>query len=314
MNNISGGVLGNNTAVPDTIINALPTLDGSLDVRDGFTKKISITGCSDLLHSKGSGNTYCIANGYLALIDLTTYTVTANLKTVTSSNDPVYMINVGDIDYLSNGIWLTAVEGRATRQWGESVTEMQALDWQSTENGSELFLNGTVTQHPGEFVHVPIPMSHLTLGHGRAWGSSGRFVYYSRPESVEWWENQVNFFEFGAPVTMICKVAGGVFIGTDEEMVFLAGTDPAAMELDDNKKYVGVVNHSLTISSSLRELPEKTPTWMGKDGLIYAGTPDGQILDLTKERVKVTPGNTGRASEITMQNIKLLLYRISSHG
>ena len=151
-------------------------------------------------------------------------------------------------------------------------------------------------------------MKFLCDGHGRLWGAIGNKVFYSHPSLVEWWEYQNNFFEFLEDITMIAPVQGGVFIGTTNSLAFLQGSSPEEMQLI-SKKWVGVFEHSLVKAPALMDAPPDSPTWMGVDGVVTLGLPDGSIRELTREVIKANPA-AGAAGHINIEGVSTLLYRI----
>lgn len=313
MNNISPGV-SEGVATPKRIVDALPMPDGKLKVRQGYEKIIAMADCSGLWKSHGTGRVYCIGDGSLCLVNLSTRTATPIL-TISMPAERIYCATDGLVDFIGNRFWLTAIEGGVARTMGQSIDDLQALAWQTTEeDGLVLFMKDsagqeTVIPHPGEFAHKPTPMDFLCIGHGRMWGARGKQALYSFPVVVEWWEDQANHFEFTADVTMIAHVAGGTFIGTETETIFLTGTDPAQMG-SVTKQWLGVAKDSLVIAPKITDMPTDTPTWMNTEGNVVAGMPDGSIVELTRERVNATPESKGAAGVVSINGVQTLLYRI----
>ena len=174
--------------------------------------------------------------------------------------------------------------------------------WCSDQDGSQLLFatNGsTINTFPSAqpldtlWGSPPVPMCDITYAFGRIWGGRDDRMYYSDPYQPELFKLTENFFDLQGTVGMIAKTSGGLYVGTNKEVFFFAGTDPLQM----TQAAVGpaVVPGTLCYASSLGDLGRNVPMWIGKGGA-YAGTSQGQIINLVKSKFKIDPADDPGAS------------------
>jgi hypothetical protein len=305
MNTFNSFINADGVAVPSRITDAVPHESGRVISRDVPTQVIALTSASNLWKSKGTGLTYCIDEGYLCVVNWNTSTVTI-LMEITHPESRVFYENFGTIDFIGNEFWHTAVENGAVREWGASIDVLNSMDWQTTPNGLVLYRGDDVIPHPSDFAHKPNLMKGFKIAHGRLWGYYGRRLIYSEPLAYEWFVDDENHFDFDTNVTMYAPVSGGAFVGTVNETYFLSPTGDAQVVKD----YNGVQENSLLYAPKIKDMPKDTPCWLDENGFVVAGMPDGQLVQITKERIKTTPHGTCRAGVIMQDNIQTLLFRI----
>ena len=314
MNNYSGRFVDKTQTIePINIVDAIPTLDGSLEVRKGSELVISLSDCSNLWKSPGTNMILAVVDNHLVEVDLMNLT-TNSILTIPSNTDKVYYVNIGNVDFCGNSYWLAAIEHGVARTMGQSINDLQSMNWQKTDNGLVLYLKNadgeeTAYAHPGEFAHAPNPMDFLCYGHGVLWGGRDKKVVYSYPGLYEWWEDAENYFEFPTEIRMIYPIANGMFIGLADQVIFLEGTDTSSMQ-GRTVDWDGVIKGSLVVAPKIADMPVDVPTWMNEDGFIIAGLPDGTVKDITKERVQVTPVSNSAAGVIKIDGVDALLYQI----
>jgi hypothetical protein len=151
----------------------------------------------------------------------------------------------------------------------------------------------TVEPLPSFMCSPPPFLENLCYAFGRMWGSEGNTVYYSEPFKLGWFKLASNKFTFDSKVTLIAKVSTGLFVGTKEKTVFLAGTEPDKMQLSDAG--AGSIMGTLSYCNNLPDLgsvlgtPEKgfvdVPVWMTVEGIV-AGNVSGKLFNLTKNKLK----------------------------
>ena len=177
-----------------------------------------------------------------------------------------------------------------------------ALVWVTDSNEGIFYLVGATSQIVNLPTVEPLPsfmcspppyMENLCYAFGRAWGSSGNTMYYSEPFKLGWFKLAGNKFTFDSKVSLIAKVSTGLFVGTKEKTVFLAGTEPDKMQLSDAG--AGSIMGTLSYCNNLPDLgsvlgtPEKgfvdVPVWMTVEGIV-AGNVSGKLFNLTKNKLK----------------------------
>jgi hypothetical protein len=143
------------------------------------------------------------------------------------------------------------------------------------------------------------------------WGISGNRLVYSEPLRPDLFSIG-GFFEFSDPPVMVAPInttptstttgladvaIGGIYVGMPTRTVFLTGTRPEAMVQRDIGQ--GVVKGSLAYCNGVPEMGDNVPIWVAQDGIV-AGTPYGNVRNLTRERIQFKAGDVG-ASMFTMR-------------
>ncbi len=178
-----------------------------------------------------------------------------------------------------------------------------ALVWATDSDEGIFYLVGatsqivdipTVEPLPSFMCSPPPYMENLCYAFGRAWGSVDDIMYYSEPFKLGWFKLAGNKFTFDSKITLIAKVTSGLFVGTKEKTVFLAGTEPDKMQLSDAG--AGSIMGTLAYCNNLPDLgsvlgtPEKgfvdVPVWMTVEGIV-AGNISGKLFNLTKNKLKM---------------------------
>ena len=197
-----------------------------------------------------------------------------------------------------------------TAEGGIAVGNIPAggIIWMTEPNDTRLFYAGLTSPLvglpaqtdilPSLWCQPPPFMENLCLGHGRIWGSNKEYLYYSMPFAYEWFRVASDFFYFPKEIMMVSTVTGGIYVGFEDETIFLSGKNPA--EITIIKVGDGVVKGSLAYAdnfgdyqnstlSMLGNLDSAIPVWMSQAG-IFAGMHNGNVIDLTSKRVKYDAG------------------------
>ena len=232
---------------------------------------------------------------------------------------PILLPDEGSLPAGKYHVCLT-VTGSTGRPSGNSQISTIALDepggisisnlpdnaqvWMTDPDGSQFFFAGTygrITEIldspeplPTLWGSPPVPMSCLCWAFGRVWGFNGSKMYYSEPYQPELFRLADAFFDMESPGGMIAKTDGGLYVGTKDRTVFLAGRQPEEMA-EMQQVGPGVVPGSLCYANELGQLGRKVPVWIGKGG-VYAGTSAGQVVNLLKEKIIMDPDQSQGAS------------------
>ncbi len=171
-----------------------------------------------------------------------------------------------------------------------------AVVWMTDPDGSQFYYAGqgsTITDIPDSPEPIPtmwgsppLPMSPTAYAFGRVWGGFSSRLYYSEPYQPELFRLADAFFDLGSPLGIIAKTPGGLYVGCKEETFFFAGNSPT--EMVQRSVAPGVVPGTLCYANTLGQLGTNVPVWIGKDG-VYAGTAEGQVVNLTKEKIRMNP-------------------------
>ncbi|MDD5525560.1 MAG: hypothetical protein PHV90_10015 [Smithella sp.] len=214
----------------------------------------------------------------------------------------VCMTNVSDNQLSGNG---PITEITLSAEGGIKILNRPsgALVWVTDSNESIFYKVGatdrvvdipTIEPLPSFLCSPPPYMENLCYAFGRIWGSVGQNVYYSEAFNLGWYKLTSNKYSFEDTVTMIAKVTTGLFIGMKKKTLFLAGTIPEQMTVQDAGP--GSIKGTLAYCNNLPELgwtlgtPEKdfadVPVWLTEEGIVV-GSPSGKFFNITKNKLKM---------------------------
>lgn len=173
----------------------------------------------------------------------------------------------------------------------------------TSANGEEAFLAGSTLT--GAFSYLaandalvlpcrngdmrPAPAGTFSaFWRGRALVAVGPVLYASTTNGWEAFDVARDFKQFSAPITLVQPVEGGLFVGTERELAFLAGSE------FDKLAYVQVVNGPVVPGSGVEVPGEMVQRGQGTgqgramvciaDRCLVAGFGDGGIARMTEGR------------------------------
>jgi len=158
----------------------------------------------------------------------------------------------------------------------------------------------TVEPLPSLFCSPPPFMTNLCHAFGLVWGSVDNIVYYSQPFQPSWFRLNMNRFTFDTEVVMIARTPTGLFIGTLDLTVFLAGTEPAKME--QVLAGAGAIRGTLAYCNNVPALNDvlqtsekghqDVPIWRAQDGIVI-GNAAGKLYNLSKNKLMMDSPTSG---------------------
>lgn len=199
----------------------------------------------------------------------------------------------------AGGVWITGLPVRD----GYSIrVYLTSLD------GGEAYYAGTTTTDKFQFsganyeltiparldMTYPCPSTATVsaMSRGRVLVADGSVLYASRVGQPEVFDIRRDFKQFTAPITLIQPVNDGVYVGTENELAFLAGTEFDKLQL------VRVMHGRVALGSGVTAPGEKIKVGdsVGRgvammclvDGGIVAGFDGGSAIRLTENRYKTT--------------------------
>lgn len=123
---------------------------------------------------------------------------------------------------------------------------------------------------------------------GRVLTAEGSVLHASRPHQFEMFDRRRDFKQFDADITTIVAVDGGVYVGTEKELAFLAGTE------FDKLQYIKKVDGAVVRGSGVQVRGELLKQGEGAglgtamvciaDSVLVAGFSDGNIIRMTEGR------------------------------
>lgn len=125
---------------------------------------------------------------------------------------------------------------------------------------------------------------------GRALLAEGNVLHASRPHQPELFDLKRDFKQFTAPITMIQPVDDGIWVGTEKELAFLAGTQFDALTF--TPRDVGPVVCGSGVSAPGEYVAQGQGVGQGAamlciaGGRIVSGFNGGLLINVTRERYK----------------------------
>lgn len=123
---------------------------------------------------------------------------------------------------------------------------------------------------------------------GRALLAEGNVLHASRPHQPELFDLKRDFKQFTAPITMVQPVDDGIWIGTEKELAFLAGTQFDALQF--TPRDVGQVVLGSGVSAPGEYVAQGQGAGQGAamlciaGGRIVSGFNGGLLINVTRER------------------------------
>ncbi|WP_157288519.1 hypothetical protein [Uliginosibacterium gangwonense] len=172
-----------------------------------------------------------------------------------------------------------------------------------SERGGELpFLAATVPNQTKSLMlseiptrGVPVRTLHMgpapsgrVLGYynGRLYVAQGQWLWYSQPYEFELFDRVGGYLGCPGVVTLFAPVSDGVFVGSDREIVFLQGSDPAEFTRMKAANYGAVLGTAVEVPGYyVGDGTTQGPIWMwASERGICMGTSGGQFKELTAGR------------------------------
>lgn len=147
---------------------------------------------------------------------------------------------------------------------------------------------------------------------GRMYVVKGGHIHYSDPMEFELFDLRHNFLSFSSAVAIAAPVGNGLFIGTDNEIVYLAGRDPTqfvAQPITNYGAVPGTLVYPRTDKTGARDISGRTAMWMSKQG-VCVGLPSGEMVNVTSDRYSVAEASSG-AGLFKMRGISTPQYLVN---
>lgn len=210
---------------------------------------------------------------------------------------------------MSSATFVDVPEGGGINVWTPPSADATAVRIYRTEPNGEILYRAA---------DVPLESEGLTIGAGqlgratdtqhmapmqggsivRYWRGHilavrGRTLIWSEPMRYGLRDTRHNFIQSAKQITLMEPVEGGVFVGTNDGVVFFAGTSPRELTLKRTSGEPPVAHTGMKIQASLLAGDQVGDTyvaaWFAKNGIVI-GTSDGQLREVHAKRFRL-PGN-----------------------
>lgn len=197
-------------------------------------------------------------------------------------------------------VYLTPKDGEAFYMVGRAQDGVLSL----TDNGSLLLpLRNDRLR--------PMPAGRLlTFWRGRLLTVVGSVLWASLPHRIGLCDVRQDFRQFGAPVTLVQPVDDGIYVGTEEELVFLAGDTFDKLSMTQVSPGRVTLGSGVAVRGEHLKLGERTGQGSAMvciaDGILMGGFNGGTINRLTEGRYRAVHAEvwaTFRMNEGTPQYV-----------
>lgn len=212
----------------------------------------------------------------------------------TVGDDPLCYARVGDTIYYSGESTSGKIVQGIRSDWGEAG----AGTWVSPV----IRPTPTLGQIRGKQLTAPPNATCMEVYKGRIYLGAGPVIWATETYKYDRVDRTRNFLPFEAEVTMIAAVDDGLYVGTVDELMFMAGTLDAGFKLTHITQG-GVIPGSCVVVPYSKSLPQARsgpvpegsgPLFMSASGIIV-GTNSGNAFNLTQDRT-VFPGAVNAAA------------------
>jgi hypothetical protein len=150
---------------------------------------------------------------------------------------------------------------------------------------------------------------------GRIYVAKGNDIWFSEGMSTHISRLAVNYYMLPKYIDMLQPVEDGIYVGTENQIIYLKGTDPATAE------QVNVYPHGVVPQAFARVPGEKfdvkerdVPVWWTKDGVLSVGLPGGEIRQLTRDRLAAPEYGFGAVSIREREGISQIVSSLQKGG
>lgn len=143
--------------------------------------------------------------------------------------------------------------------------------------GKELETQGLQVFRPGRVVRY---------FSGRIWVARQQTLYFSEALNYSLCRPAQGVFMFASSIIMVEPVIDGVYVGTQDGVFFLRGTNPYDMVQVPVSSYAPVPRAVTRVPGDKFDAPiSDVPIWWDSFGCMVAGKPGGTVEHLTKDRI-----------------------------
>lgn len=146
-------------------------------------------------------------------------------------------------------------------------------------------------------MHPPKPGQIVRDFNGRIFTARNDRITFTEPLRYHLTRPSQGIFMFPDFVTMMEPSTDGIYVGTARGVVFLAGDDPYDVRQVHVSPYAPVERAVSRIpGEKVGVAVDTVPVWWGEDGVMVVGLPQGQLKQLTRDRLDVPKFNRGAVS------------------
>lgn len=230
--------------------------------------------------------------------------------------------------YVCEGMDLYRVEDDLSLSGVRSGLSGDVVDYADTPRGI-LYANGTqngilregvsspwptstyVGPETSRYIQVPPVGQHIEFFANRVFIAERDVLWWTEPNAHGMVDMARNWVKFSSRIRMVKSVGTGLFVSTESMTYFLSGLDPAeftrkevaeypALEFSDCPQLVEPQTFGM-------EGTEPLAVWASSEGIVL-GLPQGGIINLTENKVRIPTGFSHGAVLIADTNVVSTFY------
>lgn len=215
------------------------------------------------------------------------------------ASEPVYVPGDGSFTVtvptpLPDGI--SKVQVYASQVNGEILYHVQNIIATSTitvyptdiGSGKEL---ETLNRHP------TLPGQIVRHMNGRLYVARNQKIIFSDPLRPHLTRPSQGIYMLPEYITLMEPSGDGLYVGTSKGVVYIGGKDPYDVTQSHVSPYAPVERAVTQIPGEKFGLSEdEVPVWWGTDGVMVVGLPDGELKQLTRDRLSIPAFQAGAVS------------------
>lgn len=143
----------------------------------------------------------------------------------------------------------------------------------------------------------PKPGQLLAHHKGRIYIARNQTLYFTEPLDYHLTRPSQGIFMFPSYITLLQPAENGIYVGHAQGVEFISGTDPYDVQQRRVSNYAPVEYTGTRLPGSwFGQAVADLPVWWDKNGVLVLGLPDGQLTELTRDRLAVPEYAQGAVS------------------
>lgn len=163
----------------------------------------------------------------------------------------------------------------------------------------------------------PVPGQCLTQYKGRLWIANKSVVWFTSEYSPHWMFPETGYYAFESLVTLLAPTEDGIYVGTQDKIYYLQGSNPLEMKQSVVSMVGSVPGSEMAIPTSLFA-SEGMPllqqcAFYDMDGFLCIGKTGGVILRPTQTKFSAGRLSFGATAYCVNQGLRQLVTMVESH-
>ena len=219
------------------------------------------------VHSLWAKGEYCffVSEGKLYRRTLGGSNVLVNAS---CGDDPMFFEEFGGKVFASNGTFRAVLYGSIIESYSASIPQQYASDTR--------------------VLGVPSTFTRMCAHAGRMYAVDGRFLWESEPFNPRCFNMATGFMDIGSDIVDLVAIRGGIYVSTNSEVKFLAGSSMADFVLFDaydSPMVPGTCSRIRGDDVGQGDMIQGIgAVWVSQAG-VCVGTEDGKVMNVTSRKL-----------------------------